>query len=323
MQQGNSPPSPWVWLLLIVTTLMGGCTVLSDIERQLVFRPIVGESRSYAGPPKNTNEVWIPSGAAVLHAWWVTTGKAHNAAPAPVLLYLHGQRWNLSGHADRIARLHELGFDILAIDYQGFGRSSAALPSESSVVSDAHAAWKWLLPQLEPAQPIYIYGHSLGAAIAVQLATDLSVSERVAGLILDSAFTSMPDAAGQLPGLGWLPIHGLMTQRFDSVATINQVTVPILFLHGSNDTVVPIKLGRALYDAAVGSRQWVVIDGAGHSDTLLSTGKEPRKALRAFANLVKPTDAHPKKLCGVPDARATMRPRRAVSPTLPTQVLKT
>lgn len=287
MQQGNSPPTLWVWLVLIVTTLMGGCTVLSTIERQLVFRPIAGESRSYAGPPKNTDEVWIPSGAAVLHSWWVTADKAHNAAPTPVLLYLHGQRWNLSGHADRVARLHELGFDILAIDYQGFGGSSAALPSESSVVSDAQAAWKWLLPQLEPAQPIYIYGHSLGAAIAVQLATDLSVSERAAGLILDSAFTSMPDAAAKLPGLGWLPVFGLMTQRFDSLAKINGVKLPILFLHGSNDTVVPMELGRSLYDAASDRRQWVVIDGAGHSDTLLSTGKEPSKALRAFANLVK------------------------------------
>jgi len=78
-----------------------------------------------------------------------------------------------------------------------------------------------------------------------------------------------------------------MTQRFDSLAKINGVKLPILFLHGSNDTVVPMELGRSLYDAASDRRQWVVIDGAGHSDTLLSTGKEPSKALRAFANLVK------------------------------------
>jgi len=84
-----------------------------------------------------------------------------------------------------------------------------------------------------------------------------------------------------------------MKQRFDSAARINQVMLPILFLHGSNDTVVPIKLGRALHDAASGSRQWVVIDGAGHSDTLLSTGPEPRRALRAFANLARVADAQP------------------------------
>ena len=285
MQHDHSPPWRWAWLVLTLTTQLAGCAALSDIERQLVFRPIVGESRSYSGPPKDTSEVWIPSGAAVLHAWWITTGKGHNATPAPVLLYLHGQRWNLSGHAERITRLHELGFDILAIDYQGFGRSSSALPSESSVVADAHAAWKWLLPQIKPAQPVYIYGHSLGSAIAVQLATVPSVSARAVGLILDSAFTSIPDAARQLPGLGWLPTHSLMTQRFDSEAWIKQVKMPILFLHGANDTVVPLKLGRALHDAASASRQWVVIDGAGHSDTLLSSGPEPRAALRTFANL--------------------------------------
>lgn len=291
MQHSDFPRCRRVWLVLTLASLMAGCTALGDIERQMVFRPIVGESRSYSGPPKNTNEVWIPSGTALLHAWWITKGKDQNAVPAPMLLYLHGQRWNLSGHTERIARLHELGFDILAIDYQGFGRSSAALPSESSVVADAHAAWKWLLPQLSPVQPVYIYGHSLGSAIAVQLATDTSVGERAAGLILDSAFTSIPDAAAQLPGLGWFPTHSLMKQRFDSAARINQVMLPILFLHGSNDTVVPIKLGRALHDAASGSRQWVVIDGAGHSDTLLSAGPEPRKALRAFANLAGVTDA--------------------------------
>ena len=285
MQHGHSLRCCRVWLVLTTTTLLAGCTALSDIERQLVFRPIVGESRSYMGPPRDTTEVWIPSGAAVLHAWWITNGIAQDAAPAPVLLYLHGQRWNLSGHTERIARLRELGFDILAIDYQGFGRSTAALPSESSVVADAHAAWKWLLPQIEPARPVYIYGHSLGSAIAVQLAADPYVAARAAGLILDSAFTSIPDAAGQLPGLSWLPTQTLMTQRFDSVARIDQVTMPILFLHGSNDTVVPVRLGRALHDAVPGSRQWVLIDGAGHSDTLLSTGPEPRKALRTFANL--------------------------------------
>lgn len=285
MQRGHSPRCCWVWLVLTVTALLAGCTALGDVERQLVFRPIVGESRSYKGPPRDTTEVWIPSGKAILHAWWITTGNAQGAEPAPALLYLHGQRWNLSGHTDRIARLRELGFDILAIDYQGFGRSTAALPSESSVVADAHAAWKWLLPQIGPTQPVYIYGHSLGSAIAVQLAAEPVVGARAAGLILDSAFTSIPDAAGQLPGLGWLPAQALMTQRFDSAARINQVTVPILFLHGSNDTVVPTKLGRALHDAAPGNRQWVVIEGAGHSDTLLSTGPEPRNALRSFAKL--------------------------------------
>ena len=88
-----------------------------------------------------------------------------------------------------------------------------------------------------------------------------------------------------IPGLGWFSAHLFMTQRFDSEARIKQVKMPILFLHGSNDTVIPLKLGRALHDAASASRQWVVIDGAGHSDTLLSNGPEPRRALRAFANL--------------------------------------
>ena len=87
------------------------------------------------------------------------------------------------------------------------------------------------------------------------------------------------------PAIGWFPAHRFMTQRFDSEARIKQVKMPILFSHGSDDTVVPLKLGRALHDAASASRQWVVMDGAGHSDTLLSNEPEPRRALRTFANL--------------------------------------
>jgi alpha-beta hydrolase superfamily lysophospholipase len=89
-----------------------------------------------------------------------------------VLLYLHGARWNVAGSSGRMRRMHELGFSVLGIDYRGFGKSSAGLPSEASAAEDARAAWDWLAAQ-HPNSPRYIFGHSLGGAIAIDLASQV------------------------------------------------------------------------------------------------------------------------------------------------------
>ena len=101
--------------------------------------------------------------------------KPHNVAlpPAsaqtPILLYLHGARFNVAGSAGRIRRMEQMGFSVLAIDYRGFGKSSAGLPSEKTAAEDARAAWDWLAREY-PGRPRYIFGHSLGGAIAIDLA---------------------------------------------------------------------------------------------------------------------------------------------------------
>jgi alpha-beta hydrolase superfamily lysophospholipase len=111
--------------------------------------------------------VWIPftsaeSGEAVrLHGLWL----GQPAVDAPVLLYLHGARWDVRGSAPRMRRMHELGFSVLGIDYRGFGRSTAGLPSEALAGEDARAAWQWLATRA-PGAPRVVFGHSLGGAIA-------------------------------------------------------------------------------------------------------------------------------------------------------------
>ncbi len=126
---------------------------------------------------------------------------------APVMLYLHGARWNLSASVTRIDRWRKLGFSVLAVDYRGFGKSSDMAPTEAGAYEDAEAAWEYLA-KLAPGRPRYIVGHSLGGAIAVELARR---HPDAAGLVLEATLTSVRDIIDQSPW-GWLPV-GLILRR--------------------------------------------------------------------------------------------------------------
>ena len=120
---------------------------------------------AYLWNPPAVPSLPVRGKAERLHGLWLP----HTKASAPVLLYLHGARWNVAGSSGRVRRMQELGFSVLAIDYRGFGKSSAGLPSEQTAAEDARAAWDWLAREY-PGRPRYIFGHSLGGAIAIDLA---------------------------------------------------------------------------------------------------------------------------------------------------------
>ena len=126
---------------LIGALAIGGCAYWSEKQGELIFRPTKEAWWGYNGANLGSSfvEHWIPVGAEghKLHAWWI---KADNP-DAPTILYLHGARWNLTGSVTRVERWRKLGFNVLAIDYRGFGRSSDVVPSESLAYEDAEAAW--------------------------------------------------------------------------------------------------------------------------------------------------------------------------------------
>ena len=181
---------------------------------------------------------------------------------APVLLYLHGARWNVNGSAYRIQRMQELGFTVIAPDYRGFGKTSAETPSEKMAFEDAMATWKWI-GQKYPNQPRYIFGHSLGGAIAIDLASKVTDE---AGTIVEGTFSSIPDVVANMPW-GWLPVSALITQRFDSVSKVAKIGSPLLVVHGALDATIAPKLGRKLFDAAVEPKRFVMVDGGSHHNT--------------------------------------------------------
>jgi pimeloyl-ACP methyl ester carboxylesterase len=158
---------------LAMVLAIGGCSQLEQEERALTFRVAQGTASWYSGLPEGVveSDIAVASNGKSerVHAWWWPGEKRD----APAVLYLHGSRWNLTGQVYRIEQLHDLGFSVLAIDYRGFGKSDGDLPSEKTVYEDAHAAWG-RLAQLQPdAGKRFIYGHSLGGAVAIDLAASL------------------------------------------------------------------------------------------------------------------------------------------------------
>jgi alpha-beta hydrolase superfamily lysophospholipase len=168
----------------------------------------------------------------------------------------------VAGSSGRIRRMQELGFSVLAIDYRGFGQSSAGLPSVATASEDARAAWDWLAQQ-QPGKPRYIFGHSLGGAIAIDLARQVPDEQ---GTMVEGTFTSIPDVVSTFKW-GWLPVSGLITQRFESVRKVAEIGSPLLVVHGSQDSLIQPALGRKLFEAAQEPKQFVLVEGGSHHNT--------------------------------------------------------
>ena len=267
----------WLGAGLSVLLLLGGCANLDERQRGWIFQP---SDRTWSGglaAAQGMGDVWIEfdsklSGQPVkLHGLWLPAERAN----APVLLYLHGARWDVRGSAGRMRRMQELGFSVLGVDYRGFGQSSKALPSEGMAYEDARAAWDWLARQY-PQQPRYVFGHSLGGAIAVHLATE--VQEEAAGLIVEGSFSSMADVVSSFRW-GWLPLRPLITQKFEAAERIKQLRIPLLVVHGSADSLIDPALGRALFAQAPEPKLFVLVEGGSHHNTNAVGQPQYRQAL--------------------------------------------
>ena len=251
-----------------------GLNELDARQRLWIFQP---SDRSWPGAnTAGMQEQWIDfrsrdGSAAKLHALWMPSSNTK----APLLLFLHGARWNVTGSSPRIRRLHAMGFSVLAVDYRGFGQSSKALPSEASAAEDARAAWRWL-GQKAGGKPRYIFGHSLGGAIAIDLASAVNDEQ---GVIVESTFTSIPDVLDSMRW-GWLPVGWLITQRFDSVDKVARIGSPLLVVHGSADPLIPARLGQQLFDAAQQPKRFLLVDGATHHNTQSKALNQYRAALQ-------------------------------------------
>jgi len=272
---------PLLASLALAVAVSMGCATLDAKQREWIFQP---SDRSWGGAPSTDGmqDVWIEftsdaSGKAErLHGLWLP----HTKASAPVLLYLHGARWNVAGSSGRILRMQELGFSVLAIDYRGFGRSSAGLPSETTAAEDAHAAWNWLAEQ-HPDKPRYIFGHSLGGAIAIDLARQVPDEK---GTIVEGTFTSIPDVVSTFKW-GWLPVSPLITQRFESIRKVADIGSPLLVVHGSDDSLIRPALGRQLYEAAREPKQFVLVEGGSHHNTNSVGQRQYREAVASLFHL--------------------------------------
>ncbi len=218
-----------------------------------------------------------------LALWWLP----HADPAAPTLLYLHGTLRSLYGNLPKIEALRDAGFAIVAVDYRGWGDSTPIIPSEASINADAALAWAELVKRQPEAGRRVIYGHSMGGAVAVTLASGLRQGQDYCGLVLESTFTRMPDVAAEAGTLGRIGA-AITTLEFDSLAKIGRVDAPILMLHGGADKTVPPVLGRRLRDAAPKHTTcWVEIEGGSHSRLHSEFSQAYRQAVQTLITSIQ------------------------------------
>lgn len=260
-----------------------GCTSWDTWQREKIFAPARTDGSWYREPLPGTDQfdMTLASGDKV-HAWYWQ----HPDPAAPSVLYLHGSRWNLNGSAFRIERWADMGFSVLAIDYRGFGKSTEILPSETTAYEDATAALLELARRQPDPSKRFVYGHSLGGAVAVELASQAVPAAPFAGLIVESSFTSIGEMV-QTTKYGWIPgLPILVTQDFNSRRKMAKVTAPVLIIHGTHDSVIPHTMSDQLKAAATASppalARLLKIEGASHSNASRS-GPEYVNAVKSFA----------------------------------------
>ena len=205
----------------------------------------------------------------------------------PVVLYFSGNAGHRAWRVDEFELFTSLGCDVFVFDYRGYGDNPGS-SSETRLAADATAAWRYATDErrIEPKRLILV-GESVGTGVAVRLAAEQSAAGTPpGGLVLRAAFPSLPDvAAYHYP---WLPVRWLMVERYPSVERIPQVSCPILQLHGGRDTIIPIRLGRRLFEAAPPesaggiAKRFVELPRADHNDILAVAGAEVRAAMDEF-----------------------------------------
>lgn len=217
-----------------------------------------------------------------INAWFVPVENARG-----VVLFCHGNAGNIGHRLDSIRIFRDLGLSVLIFDYRGFGLSEGR-PSEAGTYLDVRAAWDFLVEEkgVEPWR-IVIFGRSLGGAVAAHLAAQLAQEQdqkqdqeqAMGALILESAFTSLPDMAARL--YPYLPVRWLAKYSYNTLGRIRDVHAPVLVVHSPGDEIVPFAHGQALYAAAPEPRMFLEISG-GHNSGFLTSGAVYVDGLSAF-----------------------------------------
>ena len=194
-----------------------------------------------------------------------------------VILFCHGNAGNISHRLESISIFNSLGLSVLIFDYRGYGRSEGK-PSEKGTYLDVEAAWDHLVKtRKKSANKIILFGRSLGAAIAANIA----LKRKPAGLIIESSFLSVPEIGKKY--YPWLPVRLLSKFDYSTISKIQSITCPKFIIHSPDDEIIPFEHGRTLFKKAVHPKEFLQIKG-GHNEGFLISGALYREGLKRFVN---------------------------------------
>lgn len=271
----------WRRLVGVVLGTYVGILVLAMLFQEwLIYFP----SRAYDMTPASTGLDFedvrlVTADGVTIAAWFVPRQEAR-----ATVLFFHGNAGNNGDGVPEIKALHSMGCAVMMVDYRGYGQSSGR-PNEAGTYLDAEAAWKFLTETRGvPQESIVVFGESIGGAVAIELAT----RHTPGALVVQSSFTRLTDiAAIHYP---FLPVRWLLRNRYDSIDKVGRIPCPKMFIHSSDDTLVPIANGQALFDAAAEPKRFLETPG-GHNDGGFLSSREITTALDEFidAALAAPT----------------------------------
>lgn len=250
-------------------------------QDQLLFQPSsrLLATPSDAGMEYETVDLTTEDGET-LHGWWIPAADVSretrtSEVPTRTLLFFHGNAGNISGRLESVQQFHQLGLNVLIVDYRGYGQSTGS-PSEEGLYKDADTCWEHLTDERGIApDDIGIFGRSMGGGVA----TWLAARHTPGAVILESVFTNVPDiGAHHYP---FLPVRALATNQFDNESRVAEIDVPILVIHSREDRVVPFKLGRRVYEVATEPKQFLEIQG-GHNDGFMVSSPTYLKTIGDF-----------------------------------------
>jgi hypothetical protein len=271
----------------MVTTLAGlaiGYGVIAGLayafQDQLLFQPgrRLTETPDRAGMDYETVRLETAD-EETLHGWWIPApGGADDARGT--LLFFHGNAGTISGRVGNVRQFHDLGLNVLIVDYRGYGESTGT-PSEQGLYRDAEAVWRHATEArgIAPSD-LVLFGRSMGGGPAAWLAA----RTEPAAVILESTFTNVPDvAAHHYP---FLPVRALATNAFDTLARVDEFGAPLLVIHSRSDEIVPFELGRRIYEAAPEPKQFLEIEGSHNNGWRVSAPRYTRALDRFLGDVL-------------------------------------
>jgi fermentation-respiration switch protein FrsA (DUF1100 family) len=272
------------WTIFILGACMYGaiCLYLFFAQAKLIYYPNVPSRKLTANPGDaglHYESVTLSTSDHVkLHGWFIPAQDEKG-----FLLFFHGNAGNISHRLDSLKIFHDLGLSVLIIDYRGYGLSQGSV-SEHGTYLDAEAAWSYLTESRKiPAQEIVVFGRSLGAAVAANIAA----RNTPGALILESAFTSIPDMGAKL--YPFFPVRVLSRFKYDTKKALQSVSCPVLIIHSRDDMIIPFDNGLQLYKSSSEPKRFLEIHGD-HNGGFLESGKVYTDNIREFiaANLAAP-----------------------------------